>query len=153
MSSHYTIVQYVPDPTAEERVNFGVIVWDKERIRSQFLVDWRRVRAFGREDIGFLRDFAKSATEMTSDQPNLPELGQEFDHKHLKKLIGDWSYSIQFTEPRGSIKSAANLLEDVADAFLREPAQPAVRWRTGPAPHAARLIGPTTGYREAAKSG
>lgn len=121
MTAHYTVVQYVPDPTAEERVNVGVITWDEERLVSRFLSNWRRVRAFAGEDIGFLREFAKSVTSVTSDQSCLPEMGPRLDQERLRKIIGEWNQSIQFTNSRGSLKSVERLVDDLASVFLREP--------------------------------
>ena len=127
MTAHYTVVQYVPDPTADERVNFGVIVWDGERVLSRFVGDWRRVRAFGGEDIRFLRDFARSISEKTSAELRLPEVGDEIDPQTLTNMISEWSYSIQFTDPRGSLKSADALLGEAAGLYLREAARPVHR--------------------------
>lgn len=122
MTAKYTLIQYVPDPIAEERVNVGVVTWDKKHIYSRFLADWRRVRSFGGEDIGFLRDFAKNFPEMTSPQMPLQGTGgiPDLDVSHLEKMVRDWGHSIQFAEPRGSLKSAQALLYDIAPLFLRE---------------------------------
>jgi Protein of unknown function (DUF3037) len=122
MTAKYTVVQYVPDPTAGERINFGVITWDAQHIRSRFVAHWSRIRSFGGEDVSFLRDFARGVTELTTPQMPLPEIGgDKLDLSRLKKMIGEWSYSIQFTEPRGSLRDAQTLLEEVASVFLRQP--------------------------------
>src|ERR1700730_13403942 len=122
MPAHFTIVQYVPDPTADERINVGVIAWDKDRVRCQFLADWRRVRAFGAGDIAFVRDFAATLSSRTSAQGSLPldEKGQ-IDAGRLEKMVGNWRHAIQFTDPRGSLKDPNSLLAEVAPIFLREP--------------------------------
>lgn len=130
MTAHYTVVQYLPDPTADERVNVGVIVWDGERVVSRFLSNWRRVRAFGGEDVGFLREFARSVSTMTSDQLGLPRISGRLDEKQLRKMIGEWSYSIRFTEPRGSLKPVDQLIRDVVPVFLRESPPRARRARS-----------------------
>lgn len=127
MSAHYTIVQYVPDPTADERVNFGVITWDDEQALSRFVGDWRRVKAFGGEDVRFLKEFARSISEKTSGALRLPELGDEIQLQALKKMVAEWSYSIQFTDPRGSLKNAEALLGEVSGLFLRELPKPVRR--------------------------
>ena len=112
MTARYTVVQYVPDPMAGERINFGVITWDDEAICSRFVTDWRHVRSFGKEDIGFLRDFVDAVAGATSKQLGLPAIGEteELDSSRLEKMIGTWGYSIQFAEPRGSTKNAEALL-------------------------------------------
>jgi Protein of unknown function (DUF3037) len=138
MTAKYTVVQYVPDPTADERINFGVITWDARHVRSRFVAHWSRIRSFGGEDVSFLRDFARGITELTSPQMPLPEIGgDKLDLSGLKKMIGEWSYSIQFTEPRGSLRDPQTLLEEAASVFLR-PSEPRVR-RGRSRRHAATL--------------
>lgn len=61
MVSYYTVVQYYPDPIADERINIGVMAFGDGRVRSRFIQDWRRVEQFGGEDISFLHDFARRA--------------------------------------------------------------------------------------------
>jgi Protein of unknown function (DUF3037) len=138
MSAKYSVVQYLPDPTADERINFGVITWDEQHLRSRFVAHWSRIRSFGGEDVSFLRDFARDVTALTSPQMPLPEIGGEkLDLSRLKKMIGEWSYSIQFTEPRGSLRDAQTLLEETAAVFLR-PSGPRLR-RGRTRRHAATL--------------
>jgi hypothetical protein len=138
MSAKYTVVQYVPDSTADERINFGVITWDAQHVRSRFVAHWSRIRSFGGEDVSFLRDFARDVTELTSPQMPLPEIGgDKLDLSRLKKMIGEWSYSIQFTEPRGSLRDAQTLLEETASVFLRPSGPRARRGRSRR--HAASL--------------
>ncbi|MEM9544071.1 MAG: DUF3037 domain-containing protein [Cyanobacteria bacterium P01_E01_bin.42] len=60
MASRYSIIQYVPDPIAEERINIGVLVFDRQNVKVHFLSNWKRVRYFGRqEDIRTLKSFAE----------------------------------------------------------------------------------------------
>lgn len=122
MTAYYTLVQYFPDLTAEERMNVGVIAWDDKHVCSQFLSQWNRVRSFGRGDIGFLRDFAKQVNLATSEQLRLPGLDKDgkLDPHRLEKMIGTWQNSIQFSEPRGSVQDAKTLLRHVAPIFLQE---------------------------------
>lgn len=122
MSARYTIVQYVPDPIAEERINVGVITWDQERIRCRFLNNWSRVRSFGGEGVDFLRDFAKDIAETTSRQMRLAGVGagEHIDVPRLEKMVREWGRSIQFSAARGSLKDADSLLDDIAPLFLRE---------------------------------
>lgn len=121
MTSKYTVVQYVPNPTADERMNFGVIAWDRERARSRFVTDWRRLRFFGGENIKFLREFAERIDDLTAAQLPLPNVFPEdtLDSERLQKFIGTWSHSIQFTQARGSLKNADALLDEAASTFLR----------------------------------
>ena len=60
MTSHYSIVQYVPDPIADERINVGVIATGENgTVRVRFLGHWQRVHQFGRGDVSFLQEFAR----------------------------------------------------------------------------------------------
>ena len=65
MPAFYSIVQYVPDPVIDERINVGVIVFGEGRVMSRFVDNWRRVRNFGSEGIAFLRKFADQAEQMS----------------------------------------------------------------------------------------
>lgn len=120
MASKYSIVQYVPNPIADERINIGVVAFDDNDVRVQFLNNWSRVQAFGREDIHFLRDFAKRMNFAASEGLLFP--GDEPDgtpkHERLKKIARGWMNSIQFTEPRGSLDNVESLLEDIAQTYL-----------------------------------
>jgi len=120
MASRYSIVQYVPNPITDERINIGVVAFDDNDVRVQFLNNWSRVQAFGREDINFLRSFAKRMNFAASEGLLFP--GDEPDgtpkHERLKKIARGWINSIQFTEPRGSLDNVENLLEDIAQTYL-----------------------------------
>jgi hypothetical protein len=116
MTSHYTIAQYVPDPTADERMNIGVIVWEDGRVYSDFILDFARARSFGGKDITFLKDFAGYVRNLTNEKR---DHYAEFSPDRIGKLINSWTDSIQFTEPRGSTKSATELIEELPSRFLR----------------------------------
>ncbi len=122
MTSFYSVVQYVPDPIADERINVGVIVFGEKGVESHFLSDWRRVKGFGGEDIEFLQTFAKRVEEAEDPQLLLPELRgvYKLDEEALRKFAGKWKNSIQFTSPRASTRDVAVLLQDTARRFLRE---------------------------------
>lgn len=119
MASKYSIVQYVPNPIANERINIGVVAFNEEEVRVQFLTNWERVRNFGMEDITFLKTFARRMSEAADcglifpgDNPNAPY------QERLNKIAQDWLNSIQWTEPRGSLEDVDSLLEDIASNFL-----------------------------------
>ena len=131
MSSQYTVVQYIPDPAADERINVGVIVWDSDQVRSQFLNNWKRVRSFTSDDTGFLENFADEVSLLTLDPLPLLKNNEErkLDAKRLETMIASWAHCIQFTASRGSLKDAKALLKEVAPIFLREPPPSAKRAR------------------------
>lgn len=119
MASKYSIVQYVPNPIANERINIGVVAFNEEQVRVQFLTNWERVRNFGMEDITFLKTFARRMSEAADcglifpgDNPNAPY------QERLSKIAQDWLNSIQWTEPRGSLQDVDSLLEDIANNCL-----------------------------------
>lgn len=131
MASRYSIIQYVPDPIADERINVGVLVFDDNLAKVQFLQNWQRVRDFGGSDIGFLRDFEKEMNkalaggllfpgDCPNDQPRV---------ERVQKIAQSWMNSIQFTEPHGSLKSIDQLFQDTVKKYLIEPIQPQIKVR------------------------
>src|ERR1700737_3502926 len=108
MASYYSIVQYLPDPTIDERINVGVIAFDERNVRVKFLDNWKRVRHFGGRDISFLLDFAKSVQQTASIQMQLPDFAnmESLDRSFIHKMADNWINSIQVTQPRASLLSA-----------------------------------------------
>jgi hypothetical protein len=129
MPAHYTIVQFVPDPIVDERVNIGVIVFSDGQIRSRFLQNWDRVSRFAQEDIGYAREFAdwvgQAAVRSASDSlmaslPGLPD-PIRLDEHSIRRMADEWSNSIQLTAPQPSLEHPDDLLLKAAQTFLREP--------------------------------
>jgi hypothetical protein len=122
MASWYSIIQYVPDPIADERINVGVLVFDDNLARVQFLQDWKRVKDFGGGDIGFLRDFEKEMNKAVAEGLLFP--GDRPNDKprveRVQKVAQGWMNSIQFTEPHGSLKPIDKLFQDVVKKYLIE---------------------------------
>jgi len=123
MPSYYSVVQYVPDPISDERVNVGILVFGDGRIRSRFLANWRRVSLFGGEDVTFIRELAERASVWTPEELELPglEQGMRLDEGKVSRLLGRWENSIQFTEPRTSTLSPEELLDEVGARMLKQP--------------------------------
>jgi Protein of unknown function (DUF3037) len=124
MASKYSIVQYVPNPIADERVNIGVVTFDEDQVCVQFLKNWDRVCHFDTGNIDFLKDFAKQMNEAASSGLLFPGDTPDGTPKQdrLTKVARGWINSIQFTEPRSSLDSPQNLLEDLIQDYLIEPA-------------------------------
>jgi hypothetical protein len=122
MTSHYTIAQYVPNPTADERMNIGIIVWDNARVYSSFINDFSRARSFGGKNVNFLKEFADYVSDLTKETS---KDYREFSPSNINRLILSWTDSIQFTAPRGSTKSSPELIAELPARFLRlhEPLQ------------------------------
>lgn len=125
MINHYTIVRYVPDPIADERMNIGVLVFAGDRVRAKFADDWRRVQSFGKEGVDFLKGFADRMMELIERRDELPGLfaGPSMNEAMLRKMISTWERSIQFSEPRASEENPDQLLTYLESRFLAS-AQP-----------------------------
>ena len=90
MPTTYTVVQYVPDPIADERLNVGVIAVSGEHARSRFLTNWLRAERFGNASVRVLKDFARQVER--AEIPALPihEAGEhlELSEAKLRELAG-----------------------------------------------------------------
>jgi hypothetical protein len=126
MPSHYSVIRYVPDSVTDERINVGVIAVGDGGTHARFLAHWHRVREFGAPDLRFLHEFAREL-ELRRD-PRLNG-GRDWNHDELMRLASGWTNSIQFSEPRASLKTSAELIEEVAVRFLRDEAAPAQAYR------------------------
>jgi hypothetical protein len=127
MPSHYSIVQYVPDPITDERINVGVIATGEGgTVRVRFLSHWQRVHQFGLANVSFLQDFAR-VIEMRQDELDLAQA--EWTEPVLRKLSADWVRSVQFTEPRASLKDVNSLFEEIVVRFLHDVGPAAVSYR------------------------
>ncbi|MFP5270138.1 DUF3037 domain-containing protein [Coleofasciculus sp.] len=143
MVSRYSIVQYVPNPIADERINIGVLAFDDERVCVRFLSNWERVKRFGMEDIHFLKDFASRVEDAAADGLLFPgdSPNETPQQERLIRVAQNWFNSIQLTEPRGSLDDVESLLADIADTCLFEPPEkPKPRDRAVAASVAVRQI-------------
>src|SRR5215216_2591135 len=130
MPAFYTVVQYVPNPIADERINVGVVVFADGQLRSRFLRDWGRVSRFAQEEIGYVREFAdwvgdaavQSAVGLVTAA--LPGFSPPFraDEQTIRRIAEEWSNSIQLTAPQPSLEDPDTLLQSMAQTHLREPA-------------------------------
>lgn len=120
MASQYSVIQYVPNPIADERINIGVLAFNDQVVRVHFLQNWKRVKQFGNEDVSFLRDFADRMEESAARSGFfLEECSKDTPkHQQIIKVARGWMNSIQFTEPCGSLLDVDGLLEDAAETYL-----------------------------------
>jgi hypothetical protein len=119
MITKYSVVRYEPRPLSGEAINIGVIAWTERKIVTRFVDDWRRIRAFGRENIDFLREFAHKLEGSASSQQKLFGLEPESLNVHeLETVVESWSRSISFSEPRASMKSPEEALHEVTSIYL-----------------------------------
>ena len=137
MPAYYTVVQCVPDPIADERVNVGVIVFGDGQIRSRFLRDWDRVARFAQEDVGYVREFAEwvdraalesAAGPIQTPMPGFP-VPRPLDEDTLRGIAAEWSNSIQLTPPQPSLEPHDALLATLVATFLKEPRRAPPRFR------------------------
>lgn len=117
MASQYSIVHYVPDPVADERMNVGIIVFGEGRVLTKFVQRWDRARRFGGENISFLQEFAE---ELSERQMDLFSGAARWDEDSLQKLARQWKNSIQLSGPRASLKAPEQLLAEVSERYLRD---------------------------------
>ena len=125
MVSRYSIIQYVPDPIAGERINFGVIAFDDDQIQVRFLENWKRVHCFSQENIEFLKDFTNRMKGATSSGLMVPgeEPSDLTRQERLLKISHDWQNSIQITSPRKSLGEVELVANQISGLFLKEPLQ------------------------------
>lgn len=104
-TSYYVVIRYVPDPIADEAVNFGVAVFRGADVQWRFLRDWSRVDALSRgRSTEFLRDFVRGAAAMRPAE--------------IQRASREWTNSIQITPPRASMVDIESTLEMVAARML-----------------------------------
>ncbi len=121
MTSKYSVIQYVPDPIADERINIGVLAFDDQDVRVEFLHHWDRVRCFSKTDTSFLHDFAKQMKESAESGLLFPsdKANNEIPpHERLESFALESMNSIQFTQPRASMRDVESLIENITAKFL-----------------------------------
>ena len=124
MASYYSIIQYVPNPIANERINIGVLIFDDKEIKVKFLKNWNRVKNFCMGNITFLRDFESQMQKAVSQGLLFPgdSLLDQPRQERLQRVSESCMNSVQFTEPNFSLKPVDKLLEDSIKKYLIEPA-------------------------------
>jgi len=126
MSSKFAVVQFSPDPLAEEKMNIGVVVWDEERARVRFVERWNRLKRFAGPQLGLAKDFV-DVFEKDLDRLSGKSVGEE-----IEKMVGDLNHSVQLTPARGSLESADDLIERLAVRYLPQGPQRRKRRRNRP---------------------
>ena len=111
MTAYYSIVQYVPDPIADERVNVGVLAYGDGRVRARFLSNWSRVAQFGKPDDLSALNEAASVLAAASEND-------------IRASVSSWADVLQLSEPRGSLLSPDELIQTMAERFLRSKPTP-----------------------------
>lgn len=121
MASHYSVVQYVPDPIAGERINIGVVAFGDGMVLSRFAEGWElRAKRFGKEgDISYLREFVEQV--QSADKTMFLDFWgeQRVSEADIRRMSDEWRGSIQLTKPRASTETPLALLKGVAEKFIR----------------------------------
>jgi hypothetical protein len=112
MSTHYAIIQYVPNPIADERINIGVVVLGEGTSRIQFLNNWDRVKTFGGEDISFLLEFTERFPDFNAEIPITLDW--------VQSAAVRWQNSIQIRYGGASLDGVDEVLVDVVEKYLVE---------------------------------
>jgi len=106
MAQYYSVVQFVPNPLTDERVNIGVIVFDDSGQRdSRFLENWSRVSSFGGHAPA-LQAVAREIAEAALTPGSVEEMSAR------------WRHSVQLTAPRASLAPMNRLLDDMSETML-----------------------------------
>jgi Protein of unknown function (DUF3037) len=123
MPAHYTVVQFVPNPIADERVNIGVIVYNQRDVRVRFLSRWDRVKNFARQDVHFLRDIAQETVRRIDGFVSAVRSGLEpsFPGAFIENMIARGQHCVQLTQLRASTKDPSEVIDALCQQFLNEP--------------------------------
>ena len=121
MSAHYTIIQYLPDPIIDEKINIGIVVLGNNKSYFRFLQNWRRVACFAEnKNIAFLHEFVQQIEKANSSQEASDILGERvrLDMATIEYMITNWCNAIQFTPWRWSALEPVHVLEMNSARFL-----------------------------------
>ena len=127
MPSHYTVVQYVPNPLADERINLGFIAWDEHLSVTRFTKNWSKAKAIGGNEVHILKQISQ---ELQVEIRKVSSAGRaDAREELLARFIRDWGGKVQFTAKRGSLRAAEDVAKDLCPIFIPTK-QRSVRGRT-----------------------
>ncbi|MFZ5767632.1 MAG: DUF3037 domain-containing protein [Bacillota bacterium] len=109
MPSWYTVVQYLPRPVAEERVNLGIIAWGGGEVVCAFVDDFARARAFGGGDVSCVAEAVGELKRAVGEG----RLGEA-----VERMAREWGGIVQLTPPRASLLGPRELLGVLRPLFL-----------------------------------
>lgn len=113
VSTFYTLLQLVPNPMADERINLGVIAYNEEKTVCSFIRDFRRVKVLsGYRDTSFFEDLFNSLEKAAESGSLRPQ--------RLEQMVREWSHALQFTPARPSALPPEELAEKAKGLFLFE---------------------------------
>jgi hypothetical protein len=120
MTTKYSVIQYLPSPLADERINVGIIAFNDKDSRVMFTESWSRVQYFAGEDEPFLRDLK---TKLLGNKEEVQKLVLHIERTYMQSQDDQaktttWMSVLQFTEPQTSIHSVQKTLEMIRSHFL-----------------------------------
>jgi len=110
-ATYYSVIQYVPDPVINERINVGIVAYSNGIVRTRFLNNWERVKALWHKDALTLKQVAA--------------LFIDIDQERIIGMARTWHNSIQLTAPNASLGSLDQVVSEAANRFLIDPPLPA----------------------------
>ena len=116
MAAKYTVVQYVPRPLADERVNIGMIAWDDNGSIIRCTEDWSKAKVLGGDEVQLLKQILREVQAYVTSAS--PRGGRGSADELVGRLIARWEHKVQFTPERGSLRSAAELVKELSPVFL-----------------------------------
>lgn len=128
-TSGFTIVQLVPDPIANERINVGVIVLHQTHVYHRFIKRLSRVRHFAKDfDLERMHDFERTLYILAEQGPGEGQVGLPFlgGNSHsvtefVRHAAQNWSHQIQCTPIQPSMEPPLQLLDRLSARYLKEP--------------------------------
>ncbi len=125
----YSILQYVPDPVRNERINIGVLVaadaGDFFGARVLPKSKFGRILRFGYggDDLTFLSEFAAQLKRDSFTAPSLSGAGASpWNAEALARASTDWGNTLQVTPPRPVLhERPRNLVNDLYRRFVEDP--------------------------------
>ena len=117
MISKFSVLQFAPDLIADEKVNVGILCWQKNRIILRVLKDWRRVRSFAGNDAACTY-IEKLLVGLEEGIAKIIKPGRE---EFLIRYLGQWVDSLTLTTPRASTLGVVELADQMAKLMLKEP--------------------------------
>jgi hypothetical protein len=116
VAAKYTVVQYVPRPLADERVNIGLIAWDDNGSIIRCTEDWTKAKVLGGDEVQLLKQILREVQGYVTS--GSPRGGRGTTDELVGRLVARWEHKVQFTPERGSLRSAAELVKELSPVFL-----------------------------------
>jgi hypothetical protein len=128
----YSVIQLVPSPTRDERLNVGVLVAgdDPPYFKARFLgkrEEQRLKRISFAEDIDFI-DALKGEMERSEIAIKAPRLAEEpaWTVEAVRRAAGEWGGTLRISEPRSATHEQPDaLLDALFTDFVADPRPPA----------------------------